>query len=194
MNPLDLIDARLIDLVLAGLLTAVLIYGMVLSRRLAAFKASRGEMEALVAQLSGTVVQAKTSIGALSEAGDEAEERLSMRLKQVRRLIDEMEAMHASGEALANRLETAAHAPRAGLTERPKMSGQAPVRAAAEAAAAPRAEPWPQATAGERAGRLTGPLTWAAHRAAEGEQPVRGAAPARCPPRCAGARTRCRGP
>lgn len=99
---------QIIDFGLGILLAAVLLYGTILSRRLARFKAARGDLETLVATLSGTVVQARNAVTELKEAGEEAEERLAARLKQVRRLTDEMDAMHASGEALAARMKTSA--------------------------------------------------------------------------------------
>ncbi len=125
----ELLFDRGLDLILGALLVSVLVYGMILSRRLANFRSARADLEALVASLSGTIMQARSAVSALTEAGEEAEERLSARLRQARRLTDEMEAMNATSEALAERLEKAATRPR----QAARQSSPAPVTPAAHA-------------------------------------------------------------
>ncbi|MGB3722638.1 MAG: DUF6468 domain-containing protein [Pacificimonas sp.] len=142
---------RWIDLSLGALLFSVLIYGMILSRRLANFKSARRDLEALIATLSGTVVQAKAAITALTEAGDDAEERLTARLRQARRLTDEMESMNASSEALAVRLETAATQPKSAPDSAPDFK-PSPVEDVAERPYAP------SATAAPKPGSLAAAL------------------------------------
>ncbi|MEM8826443.1 MAG: DUF6468 domain-containing protein [Pseudomonadota bacterium] len=123
---IDYMMDRWVDLALLALLAGVLVYGMLLSHRLKRFRAARTELEALVATLSGTVAQAKAAVIDLTATGEEADERLAARMKQMRRLTDELDEARAEAAATAERLTRAA---------RPAKTAAAPARAQAMAAA-----------------------------------------------------------
>jgi chromosome segregation ATPase len=115
----------IVDLVLAGLLCSALIWGVLLTRRLAAFAKSRDELAALVASLSGAVDKAEHAIAELRRTSSSAEATLATRLTEVRQLADEVTMMRDAGEALARRLEQAAVAPRQALAPATQISGAA---------------------------------------------------------------------
>lgn len=115
----------LIDVALAVLLALVLVGGVVMTRRLTAFRESREDLAKLVASLSGAVDRAHTAIADLKAASDGAEATLARRLKEVRKLADEVGMMQEAGEALARRLESAAIVPRR-PAEAPVASARAP--------------------------------------------------------------------
>jgi chromosome segregation ATPase len=102
----------LIDVALAVLLALVLVGGVVMTRRLTAFRESREDLAKLVGSLSHAVDKAHAAIADLKAASDGAEATLAKRLHEVRKLSDEVGMMQQAGESLARRLEQAAVAPR----------------------------------------------------------------------------------
>lgn len=107
----------LIDVALAVLLALVLVGGVVMTRRLTAFRESREDLGKLVTSLSGAVDKAHAAIAELKAASDGAEMTLTRRLGEVRKLADEVQMMQEAGESLARRLEQAAVVPRRAAQE-----------------------------------------------------------------------------
>jgi hypothetical protein len=101
-----------IDVALAVLLALGLVGGVVMTRRLTAFRESRQDLASLVGSLSAAVDRAHAAIAELKAASDGAEATLAKRLGEVRKLADEVGMMRDAGESLARRLEQAAVAPR----------------------------------------------------------------------------------
>jgi chromosome segregation ATPase len=101
-----------VDIALAVLLALALVGGVVMTRRLTAFRESRQDLASLVGSLSTAVDRAHAAIAELKAASDGAEATLAKRLSEVRKLADEVGMMREAGESLARRLERAAAAPR----------------------------------------------------------------------------------
>lgn len=99
------------DIALTFLLIATLIGGWLLSRRLDAFRASRSELTGLVSALNTAVGQAQQAIVTLKISTSDADRSLAERAAEVRTLVDELAMMTEMGDALARRLEGAAHRP-----------------------------------------------------------------------------------
>ena len=99
------------DITLTVLLIAALVGGWLLSRRLDAFRASRSELTGLVSALNTAVGQAQQAIVTLKIATSDADRSLAERTAEVRTLTDELAMMAEMGDALARRLEGAAHRP-----------------------------------------------------------------------------------
>ena len=112
--------SMMFDIALAVMLALALVGGVVMTRRLTAFRESREDLAKLVGSLSTAVDRAHTAIAELKAASDGAEATLARRLGEVRTLADEVALMRDASEALARRLEQAAAAPRRIATDAAK--------------------------------------------------------------------------
>ena len=94
------------------LLAATLCYCVVLERRLAAVRKGQEGLGRLVGELNMAIAGAGASLRALKAAAGESAATLDERLKRARLHIDELSVLTASGERIAQRMETAAASPR----------------------------------------------------------------------------------
>lgn len=91
--------------VLLVLLAATIYFAVKLSLSLGAFRNSRGELAALISELSRTIDQAQIAIAGLRESAREGGRELQEKIDQAQALGDELDVMASSGEKLARRLE-----------------------------------------------------------------------------------------
>ncbi len=91
--------------VLLVLLAAPIYFAVKLSLSLGAFRNSRGELAALISELSRTIDQAQIAIAGLRESAREGGRALQEKIDMAQALGDELDVMAASGEKLARRLE-----------------------------------------------------------------------------------------
>jgi len=101
-----------LELGLEVLLAFTLGYCVVLERRLAAVRKGQEGLSRLVGELNMAIAGAGASLRALKAAAGEAAQTLDQRLKRAQLHIDELSVLTASGERIANRMETAAAKPR----------------------------------------------------------------------------------
>jgi len=94
------------------LLAATLCYCIVLERRLAAVRKGQEGLRNIIGELNMAIAGAGSSIRALKSSAAEAAVTLDDRLKRARLHIDELSVLTASGERIAQRMESAASAPR----------------------------------------------------------------------------------
>lgn len=101
-----------LELGLEVLLAFTLCYCVILERRLAAVRKGQEGLSRLVGELNMAISGAGASLRALKTAAGEASQTLDQRLKRAQLHIDELSVLTASGERIAQRMESAAAAPR----------------------------------------------------------------------------------
>ena len=101
-----------LELGLEVLLGFTLCYCVILERRLAAVRKGQEGLSRLVGELNMAISGAGASLRALKAAASEASQTLDQRLKRAQLHIDELSVLTASGERIAQRMESAATAPR----------------------------------------------------------------------------------
>ena len=100
------------ELILEVLLAATLCYCIVLERRLSAVRKGQEGLSRTIGELNMAISGAGASLRALKAAAGEAAQTLDERLKRARLHIDELSVLTASGERIAQRMESAAASPR----------------------------------------------------------------------------------
>ncbi|MBW8708619.1 MAG: hypothetical protein JF627_05040 [Alphaproteobacteria bacterium] len=101
-----------LELALEVLLAFTLAYCVILERRLAAVRKGQEGLSRIIGELNMAIAGAGASLRALKSAAGEAAHTLDERLKRARLHIDELSVLTASGERIAQRMESAAASPR----------------------------------------------------------------------------------
>lgn len=96
----------LLEGLLAVLLTATIIYAVILDRRLRVFRQSRDEMQALLANFTAATVQAQSGMVALRDTSTTTAAELKSQLDRGKALRDDLAFLLDRGTELADRLET----------------------------------------------------------------------------------------
>ena len=94
------------------LLAFTLVYYVILERRLSAVRKGQEGLKRHIGELNMAIAGAGASLRALKTAAGEAAQTLDERLKRARLHIDELSVLTASGERIAQRMESAAATPR----------------------------------------------------------------------------------
>src|SRR5579864_8555350 len=95
-----------VEIALEVLLAATLCYCIVLERRLAAVRKGQEGLSRTIGELNMAIAGAGASLRALKSAAGEAAQTLDERLKRARLHIDELSVLTASGERIADRMES----------------------------------------------------------------------------------------
>lgn len=122
----------LLDGLLIGLLTATLVYAVVLNRRLAGLRKERESFEKMLAGFGAAMGRAEDSIHRLKSVADISSKDLQQQTSLARSLCDDLAFLADRGETAADRLD---HAIRAGGDLR--KVAKIPTKAAAPAAGRP---------------------------------------------------------
>jgi hypothetical protein len=101
-----------LELGLEVLLALTLAYCVILERRLAAVRKGQEGLKRHIGELNMAIAGAGASLRALKSAAGEAAQTLDERLKRARLHIDELSVLTVSGERIAQRMESAAAAPK----------------------------------------------------------------------------------
>ncbi len=94
-----------VDALVAVLLVVTIVYAVRLNRKLTALRSAKGEMEAVVAQLTLATAQAESGIQTLKAHANESGASLDSAVNRARGLIDELGFLVERGNNLADRLE-----------------------------------------------------------------------------------------
>lgn len=97
--------ATALDVVVALLLAATIIYAAVLNRKLATLRNTKHEMENLVNRLVESTGQAETALAELKAAASESGQRLDIQVKQAQDLSNDLNFLVEKATGLADRLE-----------------------------------------------------------------------------------------
>ncbi len=127
-----------LDLIVAGLLVATIVYAIILSKRLGALRNDKAQLEALIRSLDESARRAESAIAVLKRTSDEAGRELQMRIDQGQGLRTDLSYMIDLGGGLADRLESGVRA------QRDERNGAAPRPARTEESRAPRRPAVPQ--------------------------------------------------
>jgi phage shock protein A len=95
----------IVEIALSALLTATLVYCIVLERKLAALRKGQDGLKQTIAELNSAIVSAGSSMRMLKSAAASASETLDERLTRARSLVDELSLLTASGERIADRID-----------------------------------------------------------------------------------------
>lgn len=96
----------LVDLCVAGLLLAVIVYCNRLSRSIRTLQNSRGEMAKLFAEFDTSIEAAQESVRELKEATRKSEDILREKLETANSLADDLAFMIERGNKTADQIET----------------------------------------------------------------------------------------
>ena len=97
-----------LELLLAALLVATLLFGLRLERRLRAFRESQAGFVKAMGDLDGAAVRTEAGLEALRRAGVEARETLGPQMDAARALIARLDHATSEAELAAKRAEAAA--------------------------------------------------------------------------------------
>lgn len=95
----------LLDLALAGLLCATLVYCFVLNRRLSSLRNARGDMAEMVRSFHQATEAARASVGELRATSDNIGRDLNAEVDKARAMLDELQLVTSSASRLADRIE-----------------------------------------------------------------------------------------
>jgi len=119
----------ILDVVIAGLLIATIVYAVILNRQLINLRESRGEMEGLIRSFNEATARAEAGIKSMKRTATETGEGLQRTVERAQALRDELQFMIEAADALARRLADTpasgrgaaapAAAPPAGSSRRP---------------------------------------------------------------------------
>jgi Flp pilus assembly protein TadB len=102
MLPVSLI----VEVTLAVLLAATLVYCIRLDRRLSHLRGDQESLSGAVGALNAAVTAAQASLAGLRAAAHDADESLGRKLSSARGLADELSLLTSSGERIAARIES----------------------------------------------------------------------------------------
>jgi Domain of unknown function (DUF6468) len=97
----------LADLMVAVLLVAVIVYAMMLNRRLGALRADRDQFEGIIRGLQEASSRAEAGIAQLKAAADQSGRQLQQKVELGQALREDLAYMIDRGNGLADRLEGA---------------------------------------------------------------------------------------
>ena len=153
----------MLDVIVAALLIATIVYAMLLSRRLGALRNDKEQLEALVRSLDQSANRAESGIAALKEAADHIGRELERQVEQGQALRGDLTYMIDLAGNLADRLETVIRSGRDDGKPAAQAGGAKPSEAPVRRAAARPAVPEPSlavdpedAAVGKAEPRVTG--------------------------------------
>ncbi len=119
-----------LDVIVAVLLVATIVYAVLLNRRLSVLRRNGEEMARLIARFNEATVRAESSIPRLRKTAEDAGDALQERVEKALALRDDLAFMIERADAMADRLETSVRTARAEVRPRavrPVAVGAAPV-------------------------------------------------------------------
>ena len=99
------ITELIIDLVLAGLLIAVIYVSYIVYRRLDIIRKGQADMQSVVNDLNHAVLEAQKSVSDLKQSSRDAVERLEVNIGNAQKVADELTLITEAGNNLADRIE-----------------------------------------------------------------------------------------
>lgn len=117
--------AILIDLLLAALLGATIVYAVVLNRRLATFRQGKEELGKMIADFSVATEKARAGLDDIKAAGETSAKALKAAVDQANMLRDDLGFLIERGTVIADHLAQDVRASRAGAGARPAANDPA---------------------------------------------------------------------
>ena len=94
-----------LDIVIALLLVATIIYAVILNRQLGALRRNKDELSKVIANFNEATIRAESAIPRLKRAAEESKLSLQERIDKAQALRDDLSFMIERGDNMANRLE-----------------------------------------------------------------------------------------
>lgn len=101
-----------VELIVAGLLSAAIVWAIILDRRLRDLRSGKDGVRQAVMDLVGATARAEAAIASLREAADTAGARLAQAQAGARNTSNELNLLVGAAEGLADRLATQRPQPR----------------------------------------------------------------------------------
>lgn len=120
-----------VDLLVAGLLIATIVYCFLLNRRLDGLRAGHAELRGLIADFNKATEKARSGVANMKAAAEDAGRNLQEQTSKARGLADELAFMNETGGRLADRLASGIDASRR-QTQKPIASDGEQPRSEAE--------------------------------------------------------------
>lgn len=139
-----------LDVIIAALLVATIVYAGMLNKRLNALRKNRDDMAKLIAQFNEATVRAESSIPKLRKAAEDAGQGLQERVEKAHSLRDDLAFMIERADAMADRLEAAVRAGRSEAKPTPAPAAAARPLTTASGRPAPALQPVEDIDADER--------------------------------------------
>ncbi len=98
------IAGLVLDLIVAGLLVATIIYCMILDRRIRSFKMEQSSLAGIIGDLNSATQSAEVAVAGLKVTSQAAEGDLGGKLNRAKSLSDELAFMVETGNNLASKL------------------------------------------------------------------------------------------
>ena len=117
-----------LDVVIAVLLVATIIYAYILDKRLKAIRNGRAELEALSAQFIQATENAQISIENLKKLSAESAEGLDKRVTGAQNLVDELKFLVQRGDTLAEQLSDGISSTRKDSSKDDSKGGKKPAK------------------------------------------------------------------
>lgn len=117
--------AMVLDLLLAGLLAAVIVYAVILNRKLAALRQGKEELRALISDFVAASETARTGMAEMRHAAENAGRNLNEVMGDAKALRDDLSFLIERGGVVADRMEQNVRASRAAPAA---VSSPAPAR------------------------------------------------------------------
>ncbi len=98
------IAGLVLDIIIAGLLIATIIYCMILDRRIRSFKLEQSSLAGVIGDLNNATQSAEVAVAGLKMTSQAAEGDLGGKLNRARSLSDELAFMVETGNNIASKL------------------------------------------------------------------------------------------
>jgi hypothetical protein len=134
-----------LDIVVAVLLVATIVYATVLDRRIRMLRSARAEIESVVVGFNTATARAESAIGELKEGTETGSRELKPLIATARQIADDLAFLVERGNELADRLDVGVSAARAVA---PKGQNKAAIRSTT---AAPQPKPVARQAEGQTA-------------------------------------------
>ncbi len=129
-----------LDVIVALLLAATIVYAALLNRRLQSLRANRSEFEAMIGEFNEATRRAEGAIQALRMSAEQTAKTLSVQVEKAQALRDELGFMMTRADSAADRL--VGGKPEPAVRPQPSPASAPPPRAA-NATSSPRPAPVP---------------------------------------------------
>lgn len=97
----------IIELILAGLLVATIVYAAILDRKLGALRESKNEMENLIKDFAESTMRAEEGLAELRAHAGSSGDELQQQVDGASKVLTDLKFLVERGESLSNQLETA---------------------------------------------------------------------------------------
>ncbi len=95
-----------LDVALIAMLSAALVYGFVLNRKINSLHQSRRELAQLFLQFDSTIIKAQKSVADLKEVANDTSRQLQVRIDDAGVLVNDLSYINDRASGLANKLES----------------------------------------------------------------------------------------